>query len=108
MVGFEPGSEGAAALFDARAQSLKVVVERHDGASQQVGGIVLLALLARPEQLLEKRRVWLRAAIVLGADVIQVGAIGQRGLGDDIDVAAIKMLVLGRLAIVRDEALAED
>src|SRR6266478_1802856 len=60
------------------------------------------------ETLLEERRVNLRAAVVMGADVVQVSAVRQCVLGDNINVAAIEMLVLRRLAIVRREAFAED
>ena len=59
-------------------------------------------------QFAEERRVLLVAAEVLRAQVIQVGAVRQRVLGDDINVAPVKFLVLLRLAIMRDKTFAEN
>src|SRR5467141_2364097 len=46
--------------------------------------------------------------MVLRADVIKIGGIGQRILRDDIDVAAVKVSVLRRLTAVMLKAFAED
>ncbi len=48
------------------------------------------------------------AAVELGANVFQIGAVGQSILSDDVNVTAIEFLVLDRLAIVRDEAVAKN
>ncbi len=64
--------------------------------------------VATREEILEKGRINLCAAIELGADVIQINGIGQGILGDDINIAAIKVLVLNRLATVRNKALAKN
>ncbi len=56
----------------------------------------------------EKRRVHLFGAVVLGAEIIQISAVGQRVLGDEITVAPVEFLVLFRLATVRNEAVAEN
>src|SRR5579863_9198506 len=48
------------------------------------------------------------AAKILRAQVIQIGAVRQGVLSNDINVAAVKMLVLLRLAIMRDKTFAED
>ena len=94
--------------FSTRAPSAgKEPVQRRDRPGEQVR-LVLLVLERRAEQFLEERRINLRAAVVVGADVAQVGAVGQGVLGDDIDIAAVEVLVLRRLAMVRGEALAED
>ena len=42
------------------------------------------------------------------ADVAKISAIGQGVLGDDIDIAAVEVLVLQRLAVVGRETLTED
>src|SRR5207244_1181341 len=62
----------------------------------------------RAEKLAEKWLVFLSAAEELGTDVLEVGAVRQRVLGDDINIAAIKVLVFFGLATVRGKALAKD
>src|SRR5205823_220021 len=70
--------------------------------------VIPLALLCRAEKFLEERRINLRAAVVMRADVIEIRAVRQGVLRDDINIAAVKVLVLQRLAFVRDEALAKN
>ena len=48
------------------------------------------------------------AAVVLCADVVQIGAVGQGILRDKIDIAAIKVNVHRWLAIGGDKTVAED
>ena len=40
----------------------------------------------------EERRVLLLAAEILRAEIIQIGAVGQRVLRDEINVAAVEIL----------------
>src|SRR5262249_50747312 len=55
------------------------------------------------QQVAEKRRILLCAAKILRADVIEISAVRQRVLGDDINVTAIKFLVEGGLTAMWNE-----
>ena len=94
--------------FSMRApRAVKIRVQRRDEAGQQIG-LVGLVLEQRAGQFAEKGRVNLLAAEILSAEVIQIRAVGQGILSDEINVPAVKILVLGRLAIVRNEAFAKN
>ena len=58
------------------------------------------------EEILEEGRIDLRAAVVVRADVVQIRAVGQGVLGDDIDIAPVEFGIAALLG--RDEAFAED
>ena len=83
-------------------------VKGRRGARHDISGPVLLALGGAAQDFLKERRVeasyLLGAAMVVGADVIQIGAVGEGILGDDVHVSAVKFWVAG-LAIRRGEAL---
>src|SRR5206468_3596848 len=55
-----------------------------------------------------KERIYLGAAIVLGANGVEIGGFGQTVLGDDINVAAVKVLVCARQATAWQKAFAKD
>src|SRR5690606_15471893 len=63
-------------------------------------------LLLGAEEIDEEEWILLGASVVVGADVIEVGAIGERVLGNQVDVAAVEVRVplFGR----RQLALAKD
>jgi hypothetical protein len=48
---------------------------------------------------LEERRIELLAAIVMGADIVQVRRIGEGILSNDIDIAPIEGLILSGLTV---------
>ena len=95
-------------FFDPVPEADEDVVEGLHGPGEDIGGVVFAALFVGAEQLLEERRINLRAAIVLGPDVIEVSAVRQRVLSDNINVAAIELPVQRRQAIAGDEAIAEN
>ena len=103
----KPRGVGAPALFHPGAQRRKESVQRRHRPGQEVG-LILLVLERRAEQFTEEGWVNLRAAVVMRADVTQIGAVGQGVLGNDIDIAAVEFLVLQRLAVVGGETLTED
>src|SRR5207244_8362465 len=90
---FEPRGISAALLFDPRPKSLEQRVQRGQSAREHIRRIVLLTLLLRSGQFLEEGRVDLLAAIVMSTDIIQISAISQSVLRDDIDVAAVEFLI---------------
>ena len=104
---------GAAALLDPRAQVSKITIKGGDQPGEVIRGAPLEFDFG-PEQILEpqkhplkKRRVNLRAAVVVRPDVFQIGLIGERILSNDINVAAVEIRI-ARLAFRRDETFAED
>ena len=80
-------------FFDPVPEADEDVVEGLHGPGEDIGGVVFAALFVGAKQLLEERRINLRAAIVLGPDVIEVSAVRQGVLGDDINVPAIELPV---------------
>src|SRR5438105_8694385 len=107
ILGAEPGGRDAAAFFDLVAQIGKESIQRRRGPGKEIGGGGVV-VQDGAKKFAEKRLIFLGAAEVLGADVLQVGAVGQSVLGDDIDIAAIVMLIFLGLATVRDKAVAKD
>ena len=104
LVRLEPRRPGPPLPLDAGPQRLENVVQRLEPRGRAVEN---LRQFGREEHL-EKRRVQSAAPVVLRTDVVQISRVGQRVLGDDIAVPPVKILVLLRLAAVRNEALAKD
>ena len=98
---------GPAARFDFRAQIGEELVDGHEHPRNKIRLVVLLDLARPAEQLLEKRRIFLGAPIIMRADVAEVSAVGQRVLRNQINVAAVENRIFGLLA-GRNEALTKD
>src|SRR5206468_2195289 len=97
--------------FDGGAQPAKQPVQwSHPPRQRRLRGLRRVSLakkwsycggLPRPgalHQLLEERRIVLCAAVVVGADRVQVSPLRQAVLCENIDIPAIELLILQGLA----------
>ena len=108
VIVLEEGFTDAPLLLDVVAEREEEVIQGPRQPGEEVGLVAAFDLLGAAREFREERRINLRAAIVVGADVVEVGAVGQRVLGDERHVAP----VVGRVHEVAlaggREALAED
>ena len=96
-----------APFFDPGAEVREEPVDRDHGPGDQVGALVEFEFSWASHQFLEEGGILLRAPIVMGADVAQIGAVGQGVLSDEVNVPAIEGRVM-RLFAGRNEALAKN
>src|SRR5579864_5929995 len=98
LVRLKPRRASAAAKFNLPAYRFKNSVQpgQHARWAVENGG------KCPGKKILEKGRINLRAAVELRANIIQINSISQGILGDDVNVPPVKVLVLYRLAIVRN------
>ena len=108
MILVEQGRGSSPRFLNFISQFEKQAVQRLHRPRNEIGGIVFPAFLVGTQQLLEERRIDLCAPIILRPDVIEVSAVGQRVLGDNIHIPPIELLIELRLAFVRDKTVAKD
>src|SRR5512143_1584336 len=100
MLVHKPRRESAPLLLNSVTQPNKQMVEWLRRPGQEIGRAIRAGAIGLgTEQFLKERRVNLGAPVVMGADVVQIGAIRQRVLGNNVDVAAVELFVELGLAI---------
>src|SRR5947207_3283908 len=92
--------------LDFRPQAGKKVVQGRHGLSELIGVEILFLFRGSAEQLLEKRSIFLLASVVVRPDVLEIRSIGQRILGDEVNIAPIKAWISPALG--RDEAFTKN
>jgi hypothetical protein len=107
----EEGGTAAAAFLDAIPQTEEQPIHRTHQASDNVRLLKRVResdFLRTTHEFGEERRIILRAAIVLGADVVEVRAVGQRVLRDEIHIATVEVAVHEVPLARRNEALGKN
>ena len=98
----------APASFDSGAATFQRSVQNDTRETcQNVCVVIVRAFLGAAKEFLKEQRIFLGAAEVLGAKILQISPVGERVLCDEINVAAVKVRV-HRLAARRHETFAED